>query len=576
MRKALFIPALIIFSAGVHAADCLSLDTENPPSLPMDVRGSISLNGQPAPEDTPLQAYIDKQKISEHASVEKGIFATDKDRFVLCGTTRGQIVHIRHGDIDMGEIEYRPGVSKVLDLSGKDSVPPDASIDAPDSVDVGESFKAVISASDNGVVRFYNWSTGQEGSASTFAFDEPGEKTLSAVIEDYAGNRQSVSTAVSVQPGSQGDRDDPGEGSGGSGAAPQPPDRSGTGSENTSSPQDPSYNRSTPPDREAVLSGLEAGKEVKVDTSQDSSTGSVASVSFTPSGDTDSQISVDVSGIESPPEDIEPTEGDPDYVEIEVDGATEVDVEQAQIVFSKTRSWVKDRQASPSDVVLKRYSEGRWQSLETEQISSNSSAYTFRAETPGFSVFAVAVESLSQPSAPSASCGDGVCSASETVTSCRRDCDSSLKAEARNELERANSSVDSGEKGFSTLERARELFESGDYLEAKALASEARKVNATETYRIFIPVAVFVLLLGAYIYARSRGDDDITVDQVSEQLAQLRTTMQETDIDHGDRIRIAEAIEKADTAMAEGKPGEAYSVLRNLRYDLNQSRRIND
>jgi hypothetical protein len=136
--------------------------------------------------------------------------------------------------------------------------------------------------------------------------------------------------------------------------------------------------------------------------------------------------------------------------------------------------------------------------------------------------------------------------------------------------------VDSGEKGFSTLKRARELFESGDYLEAKALASEARKVNATETYRIFIPVAVFVLLLGAYIYARSRGDDDITVDQVSEQLAQLRTTMQKTDIDHGDRIRVAEAIEKADTAMAEGKPGEAYSVLRNLRYDLNQSRRIND
>lgn len=56
--------------------------------------------------------------------------------------------------------------------------------------------------------------------------------------------------------------------------------------------------------------------------------------------------------------------------------------------------------ADPSDVVIYRYHDGEWGTVETNVRSTTESEYTFRATTPGFSIFAVgiATDTVSTPS----------------------------------------------------------------------------------------------------------------------------------------------------------------------------------
>ena len=80
-----------------------------------------------------------------------------------------------------------------------------------------------------------------------------------------------------------------------------------------------------------------------------------------------------------------------EYVDISLYWADQRKISNAEIVFTIPAAWLEDHSVIPEDVRLMRYVNSVWQSLETEVIDDGGGMYRFRAITPGFSTFAIAV-----------------------------------------------------------------------------------------------------------------------------------------------------------------------------------------
>ena len=68
------------------------------------------------------------------------------------------------------------------------------------------------------------------------------------------------------------------------------------------------------------------------------------------------------------------------------------EVDLAEIDFSVNKSWINERNRSREDVVMKRFSNGSWESLDTSYINSTDDEFNFEASSEGFSYYAVALE----------------------------------------------------------------------------------------------------------------------------------------------------------------------------------------
>jgi PGF-pre-PGF domain-containing protein len=66
------------------------------------------------------------------------------------------------------------------------------------------------------------------------------------------------------------------------------------------------------------------------------------------------------------------------------------------ITFKVQKQWLKDNNADPSSVKLYRYSGGSWNQLKTSRIGTDVNNYYFKAQTPGFSPFAIVSTGSSQ------------------------------------------------------------------------------------------------------------------------------------------------------------------------------------
>lgn len=78
------------------------------------------------------------------------------------------------------------------------------------------------------------------------------------------------------------------------------------------------------------------------------------------------------------------------YVEIT---KTNIDVASSKINFEVPKSWLSSNGVSASSVALYRLVDGKWTKLETNILSENRETVYFSANTPGFSMFAIAGES---------------------------------------------------------------------------------------------------------------------------------------------------------------------------------------
>jgi PGF-pre-PGF domain-containing protein len=78
------------------------------------------------------------------------------------------------------------------------------------------------------------------------------------------------------------------------------------------------------------------------------------------------------------------------YYEITMPAAAQQGLNMASIKFTVLKTWLQENGISMEDVVLMRYSNGRWDELSTRFMSDDGDSYSFEADTYGFSYFAVA------------------------------------------------------------------------------------------------------------------------------------------------------------------------------------------
>ncbi|WP_410764836.1 PGF-pre-PGF domain-containing protein [Haloferax sp. DFSO60] len=76
------------------------------------------------------------------------------------------------------------------------------------------------------------------------------------------------------------------------------------------------------------------------------------------------------------------------YLQIDVSGTTDEEIEDARITFTVPVDKLEASGTNPENVTLARYHDGEWQTLETRHLGGD----RYAAVTPGFSVFAITTE----------------------------------------------------------------------------------------------------------------------------------------------------------------------------------------
>jgi PGF-pre-PGF domain-containing protein len=74
--------------------------------------------------------------------------------------------------------------------------------------------------------------------------------------------------------------------------------------------------------------------------------------------------------------------------------ATPSNIENAVISFKVDKSWMQDKKIDKSSITLNRYSDKKWNQLQTSLVSEDNNYLYFTAQTPGFSPFVIASNSI--------------------------------------------------------------------------------------------------------------------------------------------------------------------------------------
>ncbi len=82
------------------------------------------------------------------------------------------------------------------------------------------------------------------------------------------------------------------------------------------------------------------------------------------------------------------------YIELEKTNISDGDIESANFSFRVEKDWIDNNSIDPDSVRLMRYDEG-WEELPTEETDDDDDYRYYRAESPGFSVFAITGDELS-------------------------------------------------------------------------------------------------------------------------------------------------------------------------------------
>ena len=80
------------------------------------------------------------------------------------------------------------------------------------------------------------------------------------------------------------------------------------------------------------------------------------------------------------------------YLSIEPINFNDTSIEDAEIKFKVNKSWVESKGINKDEVILLRYSNESWNTLETKYVYSTSTGYYYEAITPGLSTFAISFE----------------------------------------------------------------------------------------------------------------------------------------------------------------------------------------
>jgi PGF-pre-PGF domain-containing protein len=149
------------------------------------------------------------------------------------------------------------------------------------------------------------------------------------------------------------------------------------------------------PGFKADLGWIDTGQESEVFLPETETDAVIKEVNFEASEDAYS-VNVEIENYENDFSSLEGVDDEPSggvysYHSIDVSGLDNSEVSDASVEFSVEKSFLEDRDASVDDVLLQRYDEG-WESYEAEEIGEDEDSYTLSADVPGFSYYAVSVD----------------------------------------------------------------------------------------------------------------------------------------------------------------------------------------
>ena len=78
------------------------------------------------------------------------------------------------------------------------------------------------------------------------------------------------------------------------------------------------------------------------------------------------------------------------YLEFTKENMNDTDLTGATVDFEVNRSWMREQRINASTIRLMRHVNGTWTSLSTTLVDEDSEKLYFQADTPGFSIFAIA------------------------------------------------------------------------------------------------------------------------------------------------------------------------------------------
>jgi PGF-CTERM protein/PGF-pre-PGF domain-containing protein len=149
----------------------------------------------------------------------------------------------------------------------------------------------------------------------------------------------------------------------------------------------------------------------------------VSEVGFSLSDD-NSQFDLSVSAQDTRPASVSKLSGATTvgYIQVEPQGVTDEQISSGTFRLDIPNRVVTDAGGTPEDVVVYRFNDGEWQALETQYTGAS-----YLVESPGFSVFAVAIQQQTTPTptttptatptpTPTATPGDTPTSTATTTT----------------------------------------------------------------------------------------------------------------------------------------------------------------
>lgn len=321
------------------------------------------------------------------------------------GTTEDLDIQVtKRGDnalvVNATNIHYSSGEIKIKE----DDEDPTADAGSDQTATEGTSVTFDGSGStDNNDIASYEWDTDDDGNyeetgtSPTNSFSSTGDKTVTLRVTDGNDNTDTDTMTVSVSSSGGGDDDDDsssGSTAGATGENETVVVDSETGTENESTDSvEKTVKSITAGDTVSITNISEAVNDTQTNETEDDAEGTdsgtaLENVNITFNSD---QASVNVAaGMNSSAGDETgaPSEGETiDYLEIETNTSDD-DIEEAEFDVRVSESEREQLGVSPDSVVVYRYHDGEWDSLDTTYRGDD----RYQVSTPGFSVFAVGTD----------------------------------------------------------------------------------------------------------------------------------------------------------------------------------------
>ena len=292
-------------------------------------------------------------------------------------------------------------VTKTVTVEQTDHAKPDATIDAPDTVTVGEQFEVRATDLSETKLAHVCWvfatdghgtEHGPEGTTAEWSFDSTGEKTVMVMLRDRAGNQRLVETTVTVVADSTGDGDESGDST--------TPDNSDGHDHDDSTGDDNSEGGLNDESPGESTGGSVPAADPPSDSNDESNAGSPAKrspvtasygddlgeISLAPNGSSDVSV---VANATVPRSVTAPTATDDGFTALSY---LRISGDAKHATFTVDQDRLAERDAKASAVTLFEFDDGDWSAVETEQLESQGDAYRFRTNESVNGTYAVGLD----------------------------------------------------------------------------------------------------------------------------------------------------------------------------------------